>query len=122
MRWLSQLWAWFVGLFRRTPKGWPTEVVNDLPTKPRRERVYLVGEGDYLWFVAFVCPCGCDELIQLNLLPDARPRWSVERLADGTASITPSVWRVAGCRSHFFLRRGRVEWCPSGSGAGHEER
>lgn len=111
MRWFTALWAWFTGLFRRTPRPWRTAVVEDLPEKPLPSTVYLVGEGEYLWFVAFVCPCGCGELVQLNLLPDARPRWSAEQHPDGTVSVSPSVWRVAGCRSHFFLRRGRVEWC-----------
>ena len=97
--------------FRRTPRPLKTAVVEDLPEKPLPSTVYLVGEGEYLWSVAFVCPCGCGELVQLNLLPDARPRWSAERHPDGTVSVSPSVWRVAGCRSHFFLRRGRVEWC-----------
>lgn len=111
MRWITALWTWFTSFFRRTPRPWKTAVVEDLPEKPLPSTVYLVGEGEYLWSVAFVCPCGCGELVQLNLLPDARPRWTAERHPDGTVSVSPSVWRVAGCRSHFFLRRGRVEWC-----------
>ncbi|MGO9953726.1 MAG: DUF6527 family protein, partial [Dissulfurispiraceae bacterium] len=23
----------------------------------------------------------------------------------------PSVWRKTGCRSHFFIIKGRVKWC-----------
>lgn len=111
MRWLRGLWAWITRLVRRKPRPWGTTVVDEVPEKPRPATVYLVGEGDHLWFVVFVCPCGCGEAVQLNLLPDARPRWSAERHPDGTVSVAPSVWRVAGCRSHFFLRRGRVEWC-----------
>lgn len=113
MRWLTRAWAWLKGLFRREPKPWATEAAVDVPEHPRAGVAYLIGEAGHLWFVAFRCPCGCGEIVQLNLLPDARPRWSVERHPDGTVSIMPSVWRVAGCRSHFFLRRGRVEWCPT---------
>lgn len=111
MRWLTGLWKWFSGLFRRKPRPWATELAGDIPEKARPSTVYLVGEGEYLWFIVFLCPCGCGELVQLNLLPDARPRWSAERHPDGTVTLSPSVWQVAGCRSHFFLRRGRVEWC-----------
>lgn len=111
MRWVRGLWAWFTGLFRRKPKPWATVNAEDVPEAARPATVYLVGEGGHLWFVVFVCPCGCGELVQLNLLPDSRPRWSAERHPDGTVSVSPSVWRTAGCRSHFFLRRGLVEWC-----------
>jgi hypothetical protein len=26
-------------------------------------------------------------------------------------TLSPSVWRTTGCRSHFIFRRGRVVWC-----------
>jgi len=26
-------------------------------------------------------------------------------------SLKPSIWLQGGCRSHFWVRRGRVEWC-----------
>ncbi|WP_436231260.1 DUF6527 family protein [Caballeronia sp. LjRoot29] len=58
-----------------------------------------------------ICPCGCGEVIELNLLKQARPCWSAEEHPDGTISLVPSVWRQRGCRSHFFLRRGGIEWC-----------
>ena len=49
--------------------------------------------------------------IELNLLPQVRPCWSAEEHQDHTVTLTPSVWRQSGCRSHFILRRGRVSWC-----------
>jgi hypothetical protein len=58
-----------------------------------------------------ICPCGCGEVIELNLLEQARPRWSVQEHPDRTITLAPSVWRQKGCRSHFHLRRGRIDWC-----------
>jgi hypothetical protein len=49
--------------------------------------------------------------VQLSCLPDARPRWSVIRNADGTVTLHPSVARIRGCQSHFFIRAGKVVWC-----------
>ena len=63
-----------------------------------------------LWHVALVCPCGCGATIALNVLPDASPRWRLYESADGP-TLSPSVWRTTGCRSHFILRRGGVIWC-----------
>ena len=81
-----------------------------MPDQVESGVLYLVGEGPHLWFAAFLCPCGCGEAIQLSLSPDSRPRWGVEEHSDGTVSLSPSVWRVRGCRSHFFLRRGHIAW------------
>jgi hypothetical protein len=57
-----------------------------------------------------LCPCDCGELIQLNTLPRVRPRWSARRHQNCTITLHPSVRRTVGCRSHFFLRRGGIDW------------
>ena len=44
-------------------------------------------------------------------VPGDRPGWKLRDHWDGTASLAPSVWRKVGCKSHFWLRKGRVEWC-----------
>lgn len=114
MRWLVdyliRLWRWLRGY----PSPLRVEMVVDVPEKCRRDVLYLVGENGRQWFAAFVCPCGCGETIQLSLLQDSRPRWTVEVHGDGTATIHPSVWRVRGCRSHFFVRRGLIAWVRDG--------
>ena len=73
--------------------------------------MYVLGEGEYRWFVALLCPCGCGALLQMSLLEEAEPRWSLDEHDDGTVSLHPSVWRTAGCRSHFFVRRNTIYWC-----------
>jgi hypothetical protein len=64
-----------------------------------------------------VCPCGCGDVVQLNLLPTTRPRWRVEDHPNGTVTLFPSVWRQKGCRSHYHLRRGVIVWCSGRTGA-----
>nr|WP_232252247.1 DUF6527 family protein [Pseudomonas frederiksbergensis] len=56
------------------------------------------------------CPCGCGRTIELLVIQEAKPRWDVEVDADGFPSLTPSVWLTNGCKSHFWLKRGRVTW------------
>jgi hypothetical protein len=85
--------------------------VEEFPDKLDHARVYLAGEGDNLWAAAMICPCGCGDVIELNLLKQARPCWSVQEHSDGTVTLAPSVWRQKGCRSHFLLRHGRIDWC-----------
>ena len=57
--------------------------------------------------IVHLCLCGCGEKVLLNLDPDS---WSFT--FDGrTISIHDSVGNVGlPCRSHYIVRRNRVEW------------
>jgi len=102
---LAALWP------RRKPQQFRALRVEDFPDKLHKSTIYLAGERDNLWAASMICPCGCGEVIKLNLLKQARPCWSAQEHADGTISLVPSVWRQKGCRSHFLVRHGRIDWC-----------
>ena len=95
----------------RRPIPLRTVKIVELPDELEAKKIYVVGENGFFWFVALLCPCDCGAILQMNLLNDARPRWYLTEHKDGTVSLHPSVWRVKDCRSHFFLRRGLIEWC-----------
>lgn len=101
----ARLWPW------RKLRLYHFIRVEEFPDNLEKTKVYLAGEGENLWAAAMVCPCGCGDLIELNLLKQARPCWNVRLHSEGTVSLTPSVWRQKGCRSHFWLRSGRIDWC-----------
>lgn len=107
---VRRAWRWLVAKIWGS-RAWTCRLLEEVPDAPADREVYLIGEGDHLWSAAFQCPCGCGALIQLNILRDAKPRWEVTRHSDGTVSLYPSVWRQVGCRSHFVLRQGIIEWC-----------
>jgi len=69
-------------------------------------RIAVVVRGIPRW-VVFQCPCGCQELVTINLDKRAGPHWRITRKRDWITLI-PSVWRESGCRSHFILWRNRV--------------
>jgi Family of unknown function (DUF6527) len=97
--------GWFVPPYR-------TLVVEEfLPKQLGRRTFYVVQEDGYREQAAMICPCGCGRVLHMNLLPDERPCWRLTQHAYGTASLHPSVWRQKDCGSHFWFRRGRVEWC-----------
>ena len=81
-----------------------------MPDEPVKGMLYLVGEGQ-AWSAGMVCPCGCCKLIQVSLLREDFPKWSVEMTVWGVPTLAPSAWCTSGCRSHFFLRRGHLRWC-----------
>jgi hypothetical protein len=77
---------------------------------PERDLVLARDDGEN-WSLGMQCPCGCKERIELMLLEGVRPRWDVVIDQAGRPTLHPSVWRKSGCRSHFWVRRGRIAWC-----------
>ena len=87
------------------------ERVDEFPDSLKPATLYVAGEEPHLWAAAMLCPCGCGEIVHLNLLGDARPSWSVLKHNDSSITLMPSIWRTQGCRSHFCVRRSRIDWC-----------
>ncbi len=83
---------------------------DEVPINFLNHTIYLIGEKSAPWQAAFYCPCGCRELIQLNLLEDVKPGWRIYFDKRNRISISPSVRRTVGCRSHFFISNGNVDW------------
>lgn len=105
-RWFTRLWGKF-GPARNL------QVIDGEalpPTLPVRNLVLVRDDGDD-WSVGMRCPCGCGDTIELMTLREARPRWDISVNQAGHPSLHPSVWRKSGCRSHFWVRDGRILWC-----------
>lgn len=86
--------------------------VEDLPEYSFIEDrvVYVVGENENYWVVAFKCPCGCKDFVQLNLLSEGRNVWKLYIHENERFSIYPSIDRSISCKSHFTLTNGKVIW------------
>lgn len=70
----------------------------------------LLRDGGEDWSVMMNCPCGCGQRIELPLLEEAMPRWSLRIDGRQRPTLHPSVWLREGCRSHFLVRAGKVIW------------
>ena len=93
--------------------SYKTVCLEDLPEVLEKQTIYIVGAKDHPWQVAFLCPCNCKELIQLSVLADSRPSWRFKLNEKGKITLNPSVWRKIGCKSHFFVRNGKIWWATS---------
>ena len=113
----GKVWQHVIGWFKRlTHRDYYRVVqVSDTPDKLQNKRFYLVGEDDFIWSGVMLCPCGCQETIHLNLLPDGKPKWKHHINNNKAISIHPSIWRTKGCKSHFFLKNGNIKWCKRGA-------
>lgn len=72
-------------------------------------KIFIVGHEKPKWAI-FMCPCRCNEIIQVNLMSTHKPNW---RVMVGHKGITlyPSVWIHAfSCKSHFWLKDNKVWW------------
>lgn len=89
-------------------------ILNDdaeIPSPLHSHTVYIIGIKGNEWLAVFECPCSCGAKIQLNLLPEERPRWKWKVHHNSTITLTPSIWRKVGCRSHFVMVDGLIIWC-----------
>jgi hypothetical protein len=104
--WWRKLKAWLA------PRRQLVVVEGDtLPAQlPQRDLVLAKDDGED-WSIGMACPCGCGERLELMLLANVKPRWSVAVDDNQHPSLHPSVWLQSGCRSHFWLRGGKVYWC-----------
>lgn len=112
MRLWQDIWDVVASLFGFGVPVFRTVYTDDLPEFTDKRTLYVVGENDDYWCITFECPCGCGETIQISLLA-GKPRWHFKKHWNGLITVSPSVWRTKGCRSHFFIRRNRVVWCPT---------
>jgi hypothetical protein len=87
-----------------------TECVEDLPDDIKKKTLYIIGTKEEPWQVELFCPCGCEDKIVLPTNDTMKPRWYLE-VKKGKPSLSPSIFRSKGCKSHFFLREGYVDWC-----------
>ncbi len=73
--------------------------------------LYILNEDGDPWQASMICPCGCGAVLEMNLIADEKAVWRAKIEKDGTGTLHPSVWRQVGCRSHFFIRNGKIRWC-----------
>lgn len=100
---------WLQGLLPKHDK-YRIVIELDIPDQVPKNRLVLVGQHGSYWLAMMLCPCGCGATIQLPLTGRSGSRWRVTG-ARAAPSLHPSVDRTVGCKSHFWLRAGRVHWC-----------
>ena len=89
-------------------------LTNEFPRSFKSNIVYIEGDikiKDY-WYSKFVCPCGCGDILTLNLMDDSPPSWRLN-IDPQTKhfSFHPSIRRKIKCKSHFWIIKSQVIWC-----------
>ena len=110
---LTMLWI-LEALHLIAPAHLRTQNCRDMPPPDKllNDVVHIVGDPAAPKWATFQCPCGCGTPLLLSLATNRRPSWSVSRNWSLRPTIKPSVRRTDGCRAHFWVRDGIVDWCP----------
>ena len=86
------------------------EAMIDLPSSLNAEAIYLVGRSAKAKWAVLLCPCGCGDRIDVNLMRSRTPFWRVKITRDGL-TLSPSLWVAEDrCGSHFWIIDSRVLW------------
>ncbi|WP_420882287.1 DUF6527 family protein [Sulfitobacter geojensis] len=104
--WFRKLWQ------RHGPKRKLIIVDGDTPPETLSTRhLYVCRDEGENWSAAMSCPCGCGDKLELMLLKEVKPNWTLKTDDQSPPSLHPSVWRKSGCEAHFWLRDGHIQWC-----------
>ena len=114
MSWLNSTSRRLATGLRLIPR--PELIVRRIAEQPRPEEIepgviYVVGGKDYQKWAVLRCPNHTDEIMQLSLMPNRRPRWSITADFFERPTINPSVRQLEGSYAHFWVKRGNVTWC-----------
>jgi len=92
-------------------KSYSVQYIEDPIDNPKKKILYIVGTVNDPWQAELLCPCGCKDKIVLPVNNSTKPHWSLNITIKKTPSLSPSIWRTKGCKSHFFLKKGKIKWC-----------
>jgi hypothetical protein len=111
---LRSFWLWLLIWLRIVPKpDLLARIAAEHPEPGGIEPglIYIVGGAGYAKWAYFRCPSDHGEIIQLSLMAGRHPRWEIKIDWLGRPTIEPSVRQLDGSYAHFWVRKGRVDWC-----------
>lgn len=89
-----------------------TVITQHMPKSENVEAnsIVIVGGKDWSKWALLKCPCGCGDLITMSLMKSHDPYWRIKLDFLKRVTLSPSVWKNDGCRSHFFIKKGKLSW------------
>ena len=82
--------------------------IQNIKLKPNC--LYIEKRGGKNRWLYLLCPSGCGETLSVNLMQSISPFWTLTRNTDNTATLSPSIDKTDGCKSHFFIRNSQIQW------------
>lgn len=64
-------------------------------------------DADGVKGVWYICPCGCGIYMRIPYV--GKRKWDII-IKDDKVTLSPSILLKTHCKSHYFIRDGRVVW------------
>jgi len=86
------------------------DLVSECPSREESRSGLVLVEirGGYLKWAHLQCP-KCGDHIQLPLA--GSDRWAIKVDLLRRPTLDPSIWELTSCGAHFFVKKGKLEWC-----------
>ena len=87
-------------------------ITEDMPVSEdvKENTLVILGGKDWAKWVLLKCPCGCGDLITLSLMKSHKAFWNLKIDLMKRVTLSPSIWKNDGCKSHFFVKKGKLRW------------
>lgn len=73
------------------------------------KHIYIIGGKSPKWAV-MKCPCNCGDTINICLMKSHHPCWKIRFDKWKRISFSPSIRKLDGCKSHFFINKSCINW------------
>jgi hypothetical protein len=105
-KFLRKIFFWIRRTDFKTKMVAENPLTNEIPTKT----IVIVGAKDWNKWAFMKCPCGCGDVLTLSLMKSFEPNWQLSTDKKKRVTLSPSVWKKDGCKSHFFVQKGKLIW------------
>lgn len=73
-------------------------------------KIIIVVGIDYKKWCYLKCPYGCGDILTLSLMKTHKPHWKIKIDRLNRTTLYPSIRKKDGCKSHFWIKKGKVKW------------
>lgn len=101
---------WVLNLFK-SKQLYKAKFLDDVPDELASRIIYIIENEGCYWKAVMICPCGCKKILHMNLMKQYYPSWKFQLNKKNIITLNPSINRTVGCKSHFFIRNGKIDWC-----------
>ena len=97
--------------FFKRSKTHHSVIVEEMPGNLKPGILYIFDNAGYHWQMVMLCPCGCGDVLFINLVDTHNPYWKYYLDNRSRITLRPSLHRKDRCRSHFFITKNKINWC-----------
>jgi hypothetical protein len=104
------IWAKYAFRFQDSDYYYKYSIARPTVDQLKDKEIIIVSYEKFKKWAFLRCPCGCNETILISLMPNQLPNWKATIDKYNRITLSPSIRKNDGCRSHFFVKKGKIIW------------